>query len=150
MIYRKKSKFLATIGTVCLSSIGAQTVNAQSTENGPNVLDEIIVTATKRGDSNVQDIPLSVAVASADLIDKSGLVGLDDFLRTLPSTNFLDRGAGRNGIIIRGVTASPQTDVTVGVYVDETPLTGLGSASPGSAGNPDLKYVDMELSLIHI
>jgi len=144
MIYRKKSKFLAAIGTVCLSSIGAQTVNAQSTENGPNVLDEIIVTATKRGDSNLQDVPLSVSVASAELIEKSGLVGMDDYLRTLPSTNFLDRGAGRNGIIIRGVTASPQTDATVGVYVDETPLTGLGGASPGTGGNPDLKYVDME------
>jgi len=78
------------------------------------------------------------------MIAKTGMVGMDDYLRTLPSTNFLDRGAGRNGIIVRGVTASPQSDVTVGVYIDETPLTGLGSSSPGSGGNPDLKFVDMQ------
>ena len=75
----------------------------------------------------------------------TGLVGMDDLSALhCHATNFLDRGAGRNGIIIRGVTASPQTDATVGVYVGETPLTGLGSASPGSGGNPDLKYVDMQ------
>ena len=102
------------------------------------------MTASKRGDVNLQDTAMSISVASEDMIAKTGMVGMDDFLRTLPSTNFLDRGAGRNGIIIRGVTASPQTDATVGVYVGETPLTGLGSASPGSGGNPDLKYVDMQ------
>ena len=69
------------------------------------------------------------------------MVGMEDYLRTLPSTNFLDRGAGRNGIIMRGVTASPQDDMAVGVYIDETPVTGMGSLG---GGNPDLKYVDMQ------
>lgn len=105
-----------------------------------NVIEEIVVTATKR-DTNLQETAVSVSVASADLIEKTGMVGMDDFLRTLPSTNFIDRGAGRNGIIVRGVTASPQTDVTVGVYIDETPVTGLGDYG---GGNPDLKYIDMQ------
>lgn len=105
-----------------------------------NVIEEIVVTATKR-DTNLQETAVSVSVASAGLIEKTGMVGMDDFLRTLPSTNFIDRGAGRNGIIVRGVTASPQTDVTVGVYIDETPVTGLGDYG---GGNPDLKYIDMQ------
>ena len=140
----KKLKLTAVIASVFVSGLTMQAVGAENTESKVAVLEEIVVTASKRGDVSLQDTPMSISVASEDMIAKNGMVGMDDFLSTLPSTNFLDRGAGRNGIIIRGVTASPQTDATVGVYVGETPLTGLGSASPGSGGNPDLKYVDMK------
>ena len=47
-----------------------------------------------------------------------------------------------DSIIIRGVTASPQTDATVGVY-RRNALTGLGSSSPGSGGNR-AQNLDME------
>ena len=86
------------------------------------------MTAAKRGDVSVHWIFQPVSPSpSGDLISKRGMVGMDDFLRSLPSTNFLDRGAGRNGIIMRGVTASPQDDIAVGVYIDETPVAGMGS-----------------------
>tara|TARA_B100001063_G_scaffold77450_1_gene71889 strand:+ start:193 stop:2454 length:2262 start_codon:yes stop_codon:yes gene_type:complete len=137
----KKLKYATALGSLCLGLLSSQTASAADTTLA---LEEVVVTATKRGDTNLQDIPMSISVASSDMIAKQGLVGMDDFLRATPAANFLDRGAGRNGIIIRGVTASPQTDATVGVYIDETPLTGLGSSSPGSGGNPDLKFVDME------
>jgi outer membrane receptor protein involved in Fe transport len=137
----KKLKLAAAVAGLYAGCVSTQAVSA---EDNSLALEEIVVTATKRGDANLQEIAMSISVASEDMIAKQGLVGMDDFLRSTPSTNFLDRGAGRNGIIIRGVTASPQSDATVGVYIDETPLTGLGSASPGSGGNPDLKYVDME------
>lgn len=136
-----KLKLASVIGSLCACGFSAQTISAAS--EAP-VLEEVVVTASKRGNVSLQDTAMSISVASEDMIAKTGMVGMDDFLTTLPATNFLDRGAGRNGIIIRGVTASPQTDTTVGVYVGETPLTGLGSASPGSGGNPDLKYVDMQ------
>lgn len=138
----RKLELISVVGLVTV--IAAPMLLAEARAQSENVIEEVVVTATKRGDTSVQDIPFSISVASGDMIDKTGMVGMDDYLRTLPSTNFLDRGAGRNGIIVRGVTASPQTDVTVGVYVGETPLTGLGSSSPGSGGNPDLKYVDMQ------
>ena len=134
----KKLKLAAVIGSLCASGISAQAISADS--KAP-ALEEVIVTASKRGDVNLQDTPMSISVASEDMIAKTGMVGMDDYLRTLPSTNYLDRGAGRNSIIVRGVTASPQDDVTVGVYIGETPVTGLGSYR---GGNPDLKYVDMQ------
>jgi outer membrane receptor protein involved in Fe transport len=142
-----KLKLATLIGSLCTGSISAQVVSAESAEESAESaegLEVILVTAGKRGATRVQDIPVSISAVSEDQISKRGLVGMDDYLRSTPSTNFLDRGAGRNGIIIRGVTASPQTDSTVGIYIDETPLTGLGSSSPGSGGNPDLKFVDMQ------
>jgi len=141
-----KLKLVTVIGSLCAGGISAQEISAESVESTESTegVEVILVTAGKRGATRVQDIPLSISAVSEDQIIKRGLVGMDDYMRSIPATNFLDRGAGRNGIIVRGVTASPQTDATVGVYVDETPLTGLGSASPGSGGNPDLKFVDMQ------
>ena len=137
----KKAKLAAVLGGLCAGGFGAQAVSAESADRTATLLQEILVTATKRGDASTLDIPASISVADEDLISKRGMVGMDDFLRSLPSTNFLDRGAGRNGIIMRGVTASPQDDIAVGVYIDETPVTGMGSLA---GGNPDLKYVDMQ------
>ena len=136
MTTNKKSKLVAIVGCLSLGSFSAYVTGAEG-----SVLEEIVVTATKRGDTSTLDIPASISVANEDQISKRGLVGMDDFLRSLPSTNFLDRGAGRNGIIIRGVTASPQDDIAVGIYIDETPVTGMGNEF---GGNPDLKYVDMQ------
>jgi outer membrane receptor protein involved in Fe transport len=143
---KNKLKLVTVIGSLCAGGISAQEISAESVESTESTegVEVILVTAGKRGATRVQDIPLSISAVSEDQISKRGLVGMDDYMRSIPATNFLDRGAGRNGIIVRGVTASPQTDATVGVYVDETPLTGLGSASPGSGGNPDLKFVDMQ------
>ncbi|MDA9372148.1 TonB-dependent receptor, partial [Porticoccaceae bacterium] len=132
----KKAKLAAVLGSLCAAGLNMSLASADS-----RAIEEVIVSASKRGDVSVMDISASISVASGDLISKRGMVGMDDFLRSLPSTNFLDRGAGRNGIIIRGVTASPQDDVAVGVYIDETPVTGMGNEF---GGNPDLKYVDMQ------
>ncbi len=137
------NQFLS-VKTLLAGLVIVTSAQASVAQESPRIIEEVVVTASKRGDVSAQDTALSISVASSDMIAKQGLVGMDDFLRATPATNFLDRGAGRNGIIIRGVTASPQTDATVGVYIDETPLTGLGSSSPGSGGNPDLKFVDME------
>jgi outer membrane receptor protein involved in Fe transport len=137
----KKAKLAAVLVGLCAGGFGTQAVSAESDDRAATLLQEILVTATKRGDASTLDIPASISVADEDLISKRGMVGMDDFLRSLPSTNFLDRGAGRNGIIIRGVTASPQDDIAVGIYIDEAPVTGLGNEF---GGNPDLKYVDMQ------
>ena len=138
MIPSKKFNLAFAIAGLCAAGGGAQLVYAQT---DALVLEEVVVTASKRGDVSAQETALSISVASDDLIVKSGMVGMDDFLRTVPSVNFLDRGAGRNGLVVRGVSASPQTDVTTGVYIDEATVTGLGSYF---GGNPDLKYVDMQ------
>lgn len=146
MIFNKKFKLVTVIGCLCAGGISAQAISEESEESEES--DEskesnnnvVLVTAGKRGASALQDVPMSISVATSDMIEKKGLVGMEDYLSTLPATNFLERGAGRNGIIIRGVTASPQSDSTVGVYIDETPVSGLGDFG---GGNPDLKFVDM-------
>ena len=82
---------------------------------------EIVVTATKRSET-LQNVPLSVAVASAEQIEKAHIVDLKDLQTIIPSlkveqqqstgqTNFIIRGFG-NGANNDGIESS------VGVFID--------------------------------
>lgn len=105
------------------------------------ILEEVIVTAQKRGAQSLQDVAMSAAVVSRDLIDSRQLVGMDDYLRTIPSMSFQEYGAGRSTIIIRGITADPQLGTeTTGVYINEVPLSSMGNFESSS---PELKLVDV-------
>ena len=89
---------------------------------------EIVVTATKRT-QNVQDTPMSVTALGTTEIERRGFVSMADYLRTIPGVSQIDGGVGRNSIVIRGVSAAPQTDSsrmgpTVGIYLSDIPLAG--------------------------
>lgn len=108
-------------------------------------IEEVIVTAQKRAE-RLQDVPISVAVVSADQIDQRGLVNAEDYLRGIPGTNQVDQHFGQS-IIIRGIetTTSSQSyssGSTVATYFGETPTTNSAGLNGGS--NVDLKLVDIE------
>lgn len=109
---------------------------------GPRVLEEIYVTAQKRGEENLLDVAMSVAAIEGEELSRRHILGMDDYLRYQPGTNFIERGAGRNSVIIRGITSDPgRGGVITGVYIDEIPVHGIGLFETGS---PDLATVDIE------
>ncbi len=105
---------------------------------------EVIVTATKRAE-RMQDVPLSIAVVSGEDIARRGVIGMEDYLRSIPGVNEIDNGARSNAIVIRGIATSPEfengnTGITVASYFDETPITGAAAR----AGGIDIRPVDIE------
>lgn len=111
-----------------------------STDNGGGNVEEIIVTATKRTERLV-DVPLSVQAIGGRQLERIGAVNFSDYARTIAGISFQDSGAGRSQIFVRGVSTGGDVDTgkesTVGVYIDETPVT------EGSS-QPDLKLYDIE------
>lgn len=109
------------------------------------VLEEVIVTARKRTE-RLQDVPISIAVVSADDIDRRGLVGAADYLRGIPGVNQTDVGYGGQSIILRGLETTTFSQnfsggTTAATYFGETPTTN----SSGLLGsNVDIKLVDIE------
>ena len=55
------------------------------------------------GGTSIQDTAMAISALDGDTIEKRGLVGMDDYLRTLPGVSMQDRGAGQNSIVIRGL-----------------------------------------------
>jgi len=130
--------FLAVM-SCATSAVPAQ--STESEEDSSRILEEVIVTAQKMGEQNLLDVPMSVTAIDGDELVKRNIKGMNDYLRFEPGTNFVDRGVSRNSVVIRGITADPgRGGAIAGIYIDETPVQGLGFAG----GSPDLKLVDVE------
>lgn len=111
---------------------------------GNMAIEEMIVTANKRA-ASIQDTAMSITALSSDVIDKRNLVGMGDYLSSLPGVSVLDQGPGFNSVIMRGITADPQVEGAnssplSGVYFGETSISGLGVFG----NSTDIKLVDME------
>jgi iron complex outermembrane receptor protein len=108
------------------STAMGQTTSAADigTSTGGTQLGEVIVTARKTVE-RLQDIPMSVAVITADAIEKTGATTLEDLGRETPGLNIVSAAPGQNQIILRGLSGNN----TVGFYLDDTPLAiGIGNA----------------------
>ncbi len=104
-------------------------------------IEEIIVTATKRATS-LQDTALSISALNSNLIDKRGLVQMEDYMSTIPGVTMQERGGTGNTIVVRGISVN-HGDEAVGVYFGETTVSG-GMGTTWGSGTFDLKMVDIE------
>ena len=130
LMARKKTLALmisAVLGT-------AQTSHAQEL-----VLEEVIVTASKRK-SNIQDLPQAITAFTTEDIVRQGFRGIDDYANKIPSLAFARREPGGTSVVFRGAASSGiqyGTNPSAGVYLDEQPITQAGL-------NPDPKLIDIE------
>jgi outer membrane receptor protein involved in Fe transport len=103
-------------------------------------LEEVIVTGTKRGALNLQDVPLSITALTSETIRTQGFKQLDDYFGQIPSLSFGRTEPGGSNVIMRGCAISGFSfgdSPTTGVYLDEQPITAAGL-------NPDPRLVDIE------
>jgi len=105
------------------------------------VLEEIIVTATKRGEVSVQDMVGAVRAVTGEFLEQHNLRTFEDVARLEPSLQFAKGAIGDLQPIIRGIQ-SPGAG-TVGVYFDETVITGA-NFDDGGGRTPDIGAYDIE------
>lgn len=85
--------------------------------------DEIIVTATKRGDALAQDIPIAITAFSNEQLEALNFEDLQSLSYVMPNVQLEDVGTARGvaNFSIRGLginSSIPSVDPTVGVFVD--------------------------------
>ena len=87
---------------------------------------------------------MSISAMSGELLEKRGISGYDDYLRSIPSVSLLSQGAGNNTIIIRGLGINQNdgrnSGPITGVYFGDTPISSLGI----QGNNADIKLIDIE------
>ncbi len=93
-------------------------------------LEEVIVTATRR-DESIQDVPISIDVLSETALENNGVGDLEDFAHLMPSLNYVTLGPGTGNVYMRGISSGGESLLgatpNVAVYVDEQPVTAVGS-----------------------
>ncbi|MFT6046973.1 MAG: iron complex outermembrane receptor protein [Arenicella sp.] len=115
-MFKFTHKRAAILAAACLTIPAASLA-----QNGNGLLEEIIVTASKRV-STLQEIPIAVSVTTAETIDKAQILDISDLQSVVPSlrvsqlqnstnTNFVIRGFG-NG------ANNPGIEPSVGVFID--------------------------------
>ena len=93
---------------------------------------EIVVTAQKR-EENLQDVALSIQAIGARRLDQLNISDFTDFAKQLPSVSFNTSQSGGLVIYMRGVATGGDGNhsgslPSVGVYLDEQPVTTIGGA----------------------
>lgn len=112
-----------------LAALAAAPALAQSRDGSQTTaVEDVVVTAAKRGSERVRDVPLSITAFDGAGIDRLNVTAFDDLVVQVPGANFLDNGGpGRGNELasIRGL--SPVGDNTAGVvaqYLDGSPRVG--------------------------
>ncbi len=94
-------------------------------------LDEIVVTATKQP-VNIQQVPLSVSVLSAETLRNSTLTDTADLRRLMPGVEFRSNGLPIGSVFsIRGVgtiAGGSGLEQSVGIAVDGVPLASVSAS----------------------
>ena len=97
---------------------------------------DIVVTALKRG-TLIQQTPIAISAVTSEAIQNSGVQSIADLGAQVPSLTFVDAGPSSRRVVIRGIQASGEP--TVGVYYDETPVTGvIGAGNDAGGSTPEL------------
>lgn len=103
---------------------------------------EIVVTALRRN-TRIQDTPIAISATSGEALQASGTTSFTELTRTAPSLRIVDGGPGSRRVLIRGITSAGEP--TVGVYYDETPVSGsVGTTSDSGGSTPDFRLFDVE------
>lgn len=136
----KKTELACAI-TLALSST---VVHAQEQSGGAGLLEEIIVTATRR-EATLQSVPIAVQAMSGERLRDLGVDSFEDYVSLLPGVSAEGQAPGKQETYIRGVSPGRAAPVrlsgisgepSVAFYLDEAPIT-----TPGR--NIDLYAIDL-------
>ncbi|HKS53636.1 MAG TPA: TonB-dependent receptor [Steroidobacteraceae bacterium] len=118
----------------CAQAYAADTPRGQA-------LEEVVVTATKRGETDIQKTAESIyAVGGADLSLKRETT-FEAFAGSVPGLQFQNLGPGDSEYIIRGINGSGPS--VVGAYLDEYVITA-SDQQDGGGKNAPIQLVDVE------
>lgn len=128
-----KSRVLAwgiSLQALAMASPLHAQVADQPAADGSEAPGEIVVTAQKRS-QKLQDVPLSIQALSTEALQQRNVRTFNDYAKFLPSLSFTSYGPGQAEVYFRGLSNGNRLSTgslpTVGVYLDEQPVTTIGS-----------------------
>jgi outer membrane receptor protein involved in Fe transport len=116
------------LGAPALVAVVAGTTSAGIAAQTGSVLEEVVVTASKRGAEDLQSTALTVTAFTGKKLESLGFDDFEDYANFTPGLDFQKTGPARSQIILRGVTlgrvttAEPQNRSVVGLYLDDVPI----------------------------
>jgi iron complex outermembrane receptor protein len=129
---------VCTATAIMATSAAVAQDNADS-KSGPAMLEEIVVTATKRSES-LQNVAVAVTAITSEQIQAQGLTNYADYINTVPNMFVQDLGPGNTQIYIRGLVAQGGSGFPVATYFGEA----VTSVATNNGGFANLRLVDID------
>ena len=128
------SRRTLTAAFLTTTMLAASPALAQAPAEAVEGNDEIIVTAQKRSES-LQNVPLSILAIGTQKLDQLNVTNVDKVVQLLPSVSIQTSQPGATRIYMRGVASGGDGNhsgplPSVGVYLDEQPVTTIGGTLP--------------------
>jgi len=119
------------------SAAAAPAAPAPATEGS---LREVLVTSRKVSE-NLQDVPVSINVFTAQDLTNLGISNMDDYLQKVPTISYISTGPGTQLFVMRGVSDGSNPNYantsSTGFFVDDMSMSYEGA-------QPDLHLYDIE------
>jgi iron complex outermembrane recepter protein len=111
------------IGTPAIAQTGPDAAEDEQGSARSGGLEEIVVTATRIGETNLQETPIAITAFSSAALEKTNSADLQDVAQFVPGLSIGNRvGSGSNfgAIAIRGMGVDAQeSSAAVGTYIDD-------------------------------
>ena len=131
----------ASLLAFAAAPVRAQQDDSTAANEDSGAIEEILVTATKRGVQRLQDVAMAISALSGDTLRDMGAQNFMDYAGQIPGLQFQDLGPGDKEYIIRGGNSVGAS--TSGVYFDEAVITGRNKED-GGGRQPDPKLYDIQ------
>jgi outer membrane receptor protein involved in Fe transport len=123
-----KGRFGLGLTTALLASTALATAPAFAQQSDRTA--EVVVTAQKREES-IQKVPMSIQALDTKALTQLNVSEFQDYVKFLPSVAFQTLGPNQTSIYMRGVSSGDNANhsgplPSVGVYLDEQPITTIG------------------------
>ncbi len=139
--FSKPSRLALTIAAVLAGTVFSPAVFAQDEADDDELLEEVIVTASKR-DQRLVDVPMAVtALSGRDLVERN-LLQIEDFAAQTPGLVVQQATNRATRVILRGLN-SGGAGATVATLIDEASLSYSSSTSNGAIDIANLDTYDL-------
>ena len=116
---RRKMLFLGVSAAVAAASQAALAQNAPGSE----MLEEVVVTATRRAE-NLQQVPVSVSALTGEQLEKLKFFDFEDMASATPGLSMTSTAREPGVIAVRGIGYAPNSSAppAVDIYLNELPI----------------------------
>jgi iron complex outermembrane recepter protein len=136
---RQMTAAIAIAAVLAGGAVQAQDAQSADAEDTTSEGDEILVTASKTGTQELQEVPLAIQVFSGEDLKERNITTIGDLVSSVPGAfEGFRQSNGSRFYNLRG-NVTQNGDSPIGYYLDDTPfiVTNFGIAPP-------VRFLDME------
>ncbi|MDB5674272.1 MAG: TonB-dependent receptor [Sphingomonas bacterium] len=130
MLAAHRTLLTGLLASSALIALPALAQDAPAAAQDGATVPDIVVTAQKRSES-LQNVPISIVALTSVKLDQLNVSDFNSYVALLPSVTFQTSQPGNTNVYIRGVASGGDGNhsgplPSVGVYLDEQPVTTIG------------------------